>query len=131
MAEKTIAQKLQIKPGRSVLLVNAPPGYMDQLGALPEGALLHTEPGSPADVIQVFVADRKELEAQLPRLKGLVKPNGMLWVSYHKGTSRTKTDIHRDSINAYAHSLGMEGIAMISIDDDWSALRLKIADPEK
>jgi hypothetical protein len=37
-----------------------------------------------------------------------------------------KTDINRDTINAYAASLGLQGVAMISIDDDWSALRLKI-----
>jgi hypothetical protein len=47
-------------------------------------------------------------------------------VTYNKGTSKHKTDINRDSINAYAHSIGMEGVAMISLDEDWSALRLKI-----
>jgi hypothetical protein len=64
---------------------------------------------------------------QLPRLKGLMAPKGMLWVTYHKGTSKVKTDIHRDMINAYAHSIGLEGVAMISIDEDWSALRLKLS----
>jgi hypothetical protein len=49
----------------------------------------------------------------------------MLWVSYHKGTSKVKTDINRDTINAYANSLCLQGVAIISIDDDWSALRLK------
>jgi hypothetical protein len=37
-----------------------------------------------------------------------------------------KTDIHRDTINAYAQTLGLQGVAMISINDDWSALRLKL-----
>ena len=50
----------------------------------------------------------------------------ILWVTYYKSTSKFKTDIHRDSINAYSHTLGMEGVAMISIDQDWSALRLKV-----
>ena len=31
-----------------------------------------------------------------------------------------------DSIAAYARTIDMEGVAMISIDDDWSALRLKV-----
>ena len=80
----------------------------------------------PVDVIQLFVANRAELEAQLPGLKLLLAPKGMIWVTYHKGTSKVKTDINRDSINAYAHSIGLEGVAMISIDEDWSALRLKL-----
>ena len=44
---------------------------------------------------------------------------------YHTGTSKVKTDIHRDTINAYAHTPGLTGVFMISIDEDWSALRVK------
>ena len=95
------------------------------MGELPEGAILLRDSNSQVEAIQVFVANRAELEAQLPRLTELLAPKGMLWVSYHKGTSKVKTDINRDTINAYAKSIGLEGVAMISIDDDWSALRLK------
>jgi hypothetical protein len=126
MSEKTIAQKLFIKAGQRLLFVGAPEGYRDQLGPLPEKVTVLQAAEAPVDMIQVFVDSRAELEAQLPRLKGLLAPKGMLWVTYHKGTSKVKTDIHRDSINAYAKSIGLEGVAMISIDDDWSALRLKL-----
>ena len=126
MSEKTVAQKLLIKQGRTLLLVNPPKGYKSLLGELPKGVRLVKAPTQPVDVIQVFVANRSELEKQLPRLKAALAPNGLLWVTYHKGTSKIKTDIHRDSINAYARSIGLEGIAMISIDEDWSALRLKV-----
>lgn len=124
MSDKPIAQKLLIKPGRKALFVNPPEGYVEALGPLPDGVIL-LDREAPADLIQVFVKDRQALEEQLPRLKALLNPGGLLWVTYYKGTSRHKTDIHRDSINAYAHTLGLEGVAMISIDDDWSALRLK------
>jgi hypothetical protein len=127
MSDKTIAQKLLLKEGRRALIVNAQKDYAAALGDLPPGATLLKKPG-PADVIQVFVANRKELEAQLGKLKGLLAPSGMLWVTYYKGTSKTKTDINRDSINAYAQTIGLQGIAMISIDDDWSALRLKVVE---
>jgi hypothetical protein len=126
MSDKSIAQRLSIKPGTKFLLVNPPQGYLAQMGALPQGAVLLSVSSSPVEAIQVFVANRLELEAQLPKLKGLLAPKGMLWVTYHKGTSKVKTDVNRDTINAYAHSIGLEGVAMISIDDDWSALRLKL-----
>jgi hypothetical protein len=125
MPDKTIAQKLFIKPGNTILLVNPPEGYLARMGELPDGTILRNVSSEPVEVIQVFVADRAELEGHLPRLKELMKPKGMLWVTYHKGTSKVKTDIHRDTINAYAHSIGLQGVAMISIDDDWAALRLK------
>ena len=126
MPDKSVAQKLLIKAGRKVLLVNTPKGYKSVLGELPEGTLVLTAPTEPADIIQVFVANRAELEAQLPRLKEALKADGALWVTYHKGTSRTKTDINRDTIAAYARTLGLQGVAMISVDEDWAALRLKV-----
>ncbi len=125
MPEKSIAQKLFIKPGSKFLLVNPPGGYLALMGAMPDRIVVLSETSSPVEAIQVFVADRRELEEQLPRLKKLLAQQGMLWVTYHKGTSRVKTDINRDTINAYAHTLGLEGVAIISIDEDWSALRLR------
>ncbi len=125
MADKTVAQKLLIKEGRTVLIVNAPKEYASLLGNLPERVILRKQPSGPADLIQVFVKDRKALEDQLIRLRGLLNPNGILWVTYPKGTSKIKADINRDSINAYAKTIGLQGVAMIAIDEDWSALRLK------
>jgi hypothetical protein len=126
MSEKSIAQKMFIKPDSRFLLVNPPAGYLAQLGELPLGTVLLNDSSSPVETIQVFVANRAELEQQLPRLKDLIAPKGMLWVTYHKGTSKVKTDINRDTIYAYAHTLGLDGVAMLSIDEDWSAFRLKL-----
>lgn len=126
MSDKAIAQKLFIKPGNKFLLINPPAGCLAQLGQLPEGTIILNDSSCLVEVIQVFVLNRSELEARLTRLKGLLAPKGMLWVTYHKGTSKVKTNINRDTINAYAGSLGLQGVAMISIDDDWLALRLKM-----
>ncbi len=126
MSEKSIAQKMFIKPDSRFLLVNPPAGYLAQLGELPQGTVLLNDSSSIVEVIQVFVANRAELEQQLPRLKELLAPKGMLWVTYHKGTSKVKTDINRDTIYAYAHTIGLDGVAMLSIDEDWSAFRLKL-----
>lgn len=125
MSEKTIAEKLLIKPGRKVWFVNMPEGYPAQLGALPDHVRLLAAPEKAVDLIQVFVASRRELEELLPRLGASLAPGGILWVTYHKGTSKIKTDINRDTINAYAQTIGLQGVAMISVDDDGSALRLK------
>ena len=126
MSDKSIAEKLSLKPGNKFLLINPPEGYIARMGMLPEGAKLLSNSSSPVEAIQVFVTDRAELEAELPRLGRLMSPKGMLWVTYYKGTSKVKTDINRDTINAYAQSIGLQGVAIISIDDDWAALRLKL-----
>jgi hypothetical protein len=126
MPDKSIAQKLFIKPGNKFLLIDPPAGYLAQMGELPEGTIILSDSSCLVEVIQVFVTNRAELIEQLPRLKQLLAPKGIIWVTYHKGTSKVKTDINRDTINTYAHTIRLEGVAMISIDEDWSALRLKL-----
>lgn len=95
------------------------------IGELPGGVSVLHEAHTPVEAIQVFISNRADLEAQLHHLKRLLASKGILWVTYHKDTSKVKTDVNRDSIAAYARTLGLQGVAMISIDDDWSALRLK------
>jgi hypothetical protein len=130
MTDKSIAQKLYIKPGFRFLLVNPPDGYLTQMGELPEGTILLSDSSCLVDAIQVFISNREELEDRLPQLKDVLAPKGMLWVTYHKGTSKVKTDINRDTIYAYAHTIGLDGVAMVSIDDNWSAMRLKLTREE-
>jgi hypothetical protein len=83
MSDKSVAEKLMIKPGKSVLFVNRPENYEPVLGSLPGEVTVFHEPAAPVDIIQVFVTSRKDLEEQLPRLKPLVKEGGMLWVTYY------------------------------------------------
>jgi hypothetical protein len=125
MSDKTLAQKLAIKEGFQVLLVLAPEGYTARLGPLPASVALNP-PAGPYDLIQVFVASQKELEAALPALKPLLKPKGYLWVTWHKGASRIKTDVTRDTIWPFAGTIGLQPVSNIAVDADWSALRLKI-----
>ncbi len=44
MSDKTIAQKLMLKGGHSALIVNAPKGYLQSIGALPDGVKILSPP---------------------------------------------------------------------------------------
>ncbi len=108
------------------MLVNTPKDYKSTLGALPSNTILNPKTDEPADLIQVFVTTKKELEEQLGKLKPRLAPKGLLWVTYPKGTSKVKTDLNRDSIAQYASTVGLQAVAIISVDETWSALRLKM-----
>jgi hypothetical protein len=127
MSGKTIGEKLMLKPGQTFLLLKPPAGYEKSVGALPKGVTLTTSASGKVDAIQVFVSSKKELQETLRKLKDIINPSGMIWVTYPKGTSGIKTDINRDSIRTYAKTLGLETVAIFSVNSDWSALRLKIA----
>jgi len=127
MSEKTIVQKLLIKEGYRILVVNAPQGYVASLAELPSGVTVATglDSAGQFDWIQAFVSSQGEFEAQLSGLKARLKPQGLLWITYPKGAARIKSDITRDTIWRYAKTVGLEGVAMVAVDETWSAMRLK------
>ncbi|MDA4134487.1 MAG: DUF3052 family protein [Thaumarchaeota archaeon] len=127
MSGKPVCEKLMLKPGQTFLLLRPPAGYEKSLDALPKGVKLVSAASGKADAVQVFVRSKNELQGTLTRLKGIIGPTGMIWVTYPKGTSAVKTDINRDSIRTYAATLGLETVAIFSVNSDWSALRLKVA----
>ena len=125
MSDKTIAQKLLIKEGHTFLLLNAPRGYKATLGALPPKVKVLTKPKGSADIVQAFVTSKQQLAEQLIGLRAALAPQGILWITYPKGTASIQSDINRDSIRAFAAPFGLEAVAICAVDDDWSALRLK------
>lgn len=127
MSDKTVAQKPLIKENFKLLFIHEPENYKTMLGELPKNITILIEPTESVDFIQFFVTSKTELEENLNELKSYLSPKGLLWVTYPKGTSKIKTDINRDIIREYAKSIELEGVAMISIDDTWSALRLKLS----
>ena len=121
MSEKTIADKMFLRNAKSMVIINGAvhPTAVAQMPA----ALLKDD--GPADVVLMFSMNRKDLERDLPLAKERLGDKGSLWVAYLKQTASKATDINRDSINAYLKENGITGVAMISIDGDWSALRAK------
>lgn len=131
MPDKAAAEKLLLKPGQQVRVINPPADLVVLLGSLPQGMQILDDSADAESLVKadvtIFFADGKtDLVTLLPGLRAAFSPQTILWVAYHKGTSRVKTDINRDSINAYANTLGLQGVSMISINEDWSALRLKV-----
>lgn len=121
---KTLAEKLFIREGYTVLLLNAPPGYKDLLEPLPNGTKVVTKSSKQADFIQVFAATRAEMIEYLARVKPLLKEQGLLWATYPKAGQRN-TDLKREIVGECAQTVGMHPVSQIAVDTVWSALRLK------
>lgn len=122
MSEKTIADKMFLRTAKSMLILNGNvhPGMVSQMPA----NLVNNEQDK-ADVVLMFALNQKELEQYLPLAKEHLGEKGSLWVAYLKQTASKATDINRDSISAYAKEQGITTVAIISVDGDWSALRMK------
>jgi hypothetical protein len=126
MSEKSVAQKLGLKSGKTLFVSHAPVPVSELLGATPNDARVTETGKGPFPLILLFARDHAAMARQLPLCKAKLKSGGALWLAYAKGTSAMATDINRDRIREYVGGIGLDTVAQIAIDADWSALRLKV-----
>jgi hypothetical protein len=120
--------KLGIRPGCSVALVGAPPGFDQLLGDLPGAELRHGLPtdGEPLDVIVFFTTSRAEYEAELGPLRAHMAPACGLWIAWPKRASRVPTDMTDHVVREVALPTGLVDNKVCAIDQVWTGVRLVI-----
>src|SRR5262245_25165380 len=101
-----LAKKLGVKAGSRLLLVGAPDQYIALLEPLPEGVRFDTQLSDATDIVQIFSAQRAELEQLLASYRAKLKPTGVVWVSWPKKSARVPTDITEDIIRDIALPIG-------------------------
>jgi hypothetical protein len=121
MPEKSLAEKLQVKDGRRLVVVGQPAGLDLALG--PDVPM--ADAVADAEVVLAFARSVAELERTLPDLATRLAPGAILWLGYPKLGTALASDIQRDVIHGFAPKAGFDCVAQIAIDATWSALRLK------
>ena len=94
-SQSPLVKKLAIKPKTRIVVVNAPEGYREMLGELPDGTTYSETFEGTFDWIQVFVTKQQELYDQLPALKEKLAPNGILWITFPR--EKKATDLSRNA----------------------------------
>ena len=122
-----LANKLLVRPGTNLLLLNAPIGYAKKLEPLPAGATVSDKRGKPADVVVAFVRDSAELK-RLATSFGALEEDAVLWVCYPKGGAKAGTDLDRDILHAAMEKHELIGGSLVAIDEVWSAMRFRAPD---
>ena len=121
---KSLVDKLGIKSGYRIALIDAPPEFPAGLGKLPADVDIVGENAKELDFI-LFFADRAQtLEKKLPRAIQRLAQAGMLWIAWPKKSSRVPTDITEDVIRRIALPLGVVDVKVCAITDVWSGLKL-------
>jgi hypothetical protein len=112
------------------------PGQLTWRLAMPDAIAADVDGDAPPHLLDapvvglesahVFTADRAELAEVLTRLRGLLAPKGMVWVSWPKKASKVPTDITEDVIRAVALPMGFVDVKVCAVDAIWSGLKLVI-----
>ena len=123
MAKSSLAEKLRIGAGSRAALFNAPKGFPALLDPLPAGAVITTSPRGDCDVVLGFVESVDAAVSLVPRLKAALADGGILWICYPKLTSARAGELSRDVLWKELSKKGLRPVAMVAIDETWSAMR--------
>jgi hypothetical protein len=116
-----LVRKLGIKPGVTVALVAAPLGFARELVDLPGDVRLVTRAAGAPDLVLWFVRSRRDLEARIARLAGLMGSG--LWIAWPKKASGLKTDVTEDVVRTAGLSHGLVDYKVCAINATWSGLK--------
>ena len=126
-----LVRKLGVKTGQRTWRLNMPASVANEIargGATP--TLLRT-PQPSLEMAHIFVTRRSELAENVAKLRKLLAPDGVLWVSWPKKSAKVETDITEDVIREEALPLGFVDIKVCAVDQVWSGLKLVIRKSER
>ena len=121
-----LAKKLGIDIGSRIFLSDAPKDYLKLVAPLPEGVRVVRKIDGETDIVHIFSAERARLTAALRATLKRIKPDGTIWVSWPKKSSKVPTDITEDTIREVALPMGLVDIKVCAVDEVWSGLKLVV-----
>lgn len=122
-SKRSLVDKLGIKEGHRVAILDAPADYVEILGELPTQVKPARELRGEKDFLQFFTKSRPELERKFLVLKASLAQNGMVWISWPKGSSGVPTDLNENLVREIGLSHGLVDVKVCAIDETWSGLK--------
>ena len=126
-----IFAKLNYKAQSEIVVINAPAEFLPVVDEMRPLATIVTEVAEIQEgtFTIAFLKTQQEVDALSPVLVNKLTGDGILWLTYPKGSSRKhKCDFNRDNGWTALGELGFEPVRMVAIDEDWSALRFRRVD---
>jgi hypothetical protein len=120
--------KLNYKGQKRIAVINAPEKFAEYFGNYLEEVRIDNEidPRFPYEFLILFVSKISEVENLAPKALHNLISDGILWFAYPKKKSgNTKSDIDRDHGWEILTDRGLDKVRLVSLDDDWSALRFR------
>lgn len=126
-----LAKKLGVKDGQRTWRLAMPPSVAAEIAAEGVKPMLLGKPAASLEMAHIFVSQRSDLAKELARLRKLLAPAGIFWVSWPKQTSGVATDIIEDTVREEALPLGLVDVKVCAVDETWSGLKLVIRKSER
>lgn len=120
-------KRLNLKDQREITVLNAPRSFETELAQLDGIEVRRTLTRGATTAFGIgFAITQKELDDCSTKLARACTGDAVLWIAYPKKSSRRYAcEFNRDSGWTTLGEAGFEGVRMVAIDDDWSALRFR------
>ncbi len=122
-SDKSLRDKLGLKPGQRAAIVRLPEAMQGELGDVTDVAPITRVVGVPFDFILMFITSREQLEAVLPNLVRHLHSGGMMWLAWTKRTSPLHHGISEDHIRRAGLGAGLVEVKVAALSSDWSGLK--------
>ncbi|HWC53374.1 MAG TPA: hypothetical protein VG676_07310 [Chitinophagaceae bacterium] len=121
-----LINKLGIKPGMKIKLINEPADYYTLLGINIQDQLI--KKNEIPDLIHLFAKDLKVFESEMKKIKSFYKKNPAvtIWVSWYKKSAKIPTDLIEDMIRSYAIKNDLVDVKVCAVNEIWSGLKLVV-----
>lgn len=119
-----LVQKLGIKPGFKMKVLNEPKEYWDWVNPLPEGVSASAK--ANFNFVHLFLTSRKKFESEVLMYREKLQPDGMIWVSWPKKASKVETDLDENIIRDFALKNKLVDVKVCAVSEIWSGLKLVI-----
>lgn len=121
-----LLDKLGIKPGMKILLINQPNDYFDLLKINIKEQLC--KKNELPDFVHLFLKTTNQFEIEMKKLKAVRKKNTsiIIWVSWYKKATKIPTDLTEDIIRNYALKNDLVDVKVCAVSDIWSGLKLVV-----
>jgi hypothetical protein len=123
----TVFAKLNLKNQREIWILDAPASFEPELAGL-SGVSVHRDLREAGDIafLLAFVTEQRRLAEVARAAAARTRGDAVVWIAYPKKSSKKyKCDFNRDSGWEALGKEGFEGVRMVAIDEDWSALRFR------
>ncbi len=119
-SNKSLIEKLGLKPLMSTMFLHAPDEYFDALGVK-----VNLSDVRQYDFMHAFYTEKAQMQKEAPILVRNLAQKGLLWISWPKMSARklVPSDITDQDLRDIFLPLGIVDVKVCAVTDVWSGLK--------
>ena len=121
-----LPQKLGIKPGMTLHVVDAPMDYPALIAPVDKKVAFATRLTRDVELLHAFVTKKGRLEEVLDRARAGLDSEAIVWVSWPKKAAGLASEVTEDTVRDMALPLGFVDVKVCAVDETWSGLKLVV-----